>query len=41
MMTPHPIEGRVEEEILQAISTLAQSGIRIYVERIHGRDDVW
>jgi hypothetical protein len=35
-----PIDSRAKEEILQAIATLAQSGIRISVEQIHGREDL-
>jgi hypothetical protein len=35
----HPtIDDRDKEEILQAIATLAQSGIKISVEEIHGRE---
>ena len=29
-----------KEEILRAIDTLAQSGIKISVEQIHGREDL-
>ena len=37
----HPtIDDRDKDEILQAIATLSQSGVRISVEQIHGREDL-
>ena len=38
-MMPSTIESR-GDEILQAIATLSQSGVRISVEQIHGREDL-
>jgi hypothetical protein len=37
---PPPADDRDKAEILQAISTLAQSGVRISVEQIRGREDL-
>jgi hypothetical protein len=38
-MMPSTIESR-GDEILQAIATLSQAGVRISVEQIHGREDL-
>jgi hypothetical protein len=38
-MMPSTTESR-GDEILQAIATLSQSGVRISVEQIHGREDL-
>src|ERR1019366_10611501 len=37
---PPPIDDHAKEEILQAIATLAQSGIRISVEQSHSRENL-
>jgi hypothetical protein len=35
---PPPIDDHAKEEIVQALATLAQSGIRISAEQIHSRE---